>query len=257
MRNNHLAQPRVCGDRLCDHGRSEEVCRPRGVTAVGRRILGRPHHAGVIEQQPQAVGASVEKRARLAREPLHRPEVQAVKRREPGLPTPPSDALHHPLPTLSVPAAEEERDGGVLREGSRQLLPNAARGAGDDDASLARRRGGGDEFREAAAGRPRAVHALHCHVEDSACDPGAKRARGHRTEAAQRAADAVTLVGGGHRGRTVAVRLDLGWVVVGWACRPIYLSSGQLGGKPCPAPRTPGKAQVWPRASEGTKRSPV
>jgi len=236
MRNNHLAQPRVCGDRLCDHGRSEEVCRPRGVTAVGRRILGRPHHAGVIEQQPQAVGASVEKRARLAREPLHRPEVQAVKRREPGLPTPPSDALHHPLPTLSVPAAEEERDGGVLREGSRQLLPNAARGAGDDDASLARRRGGGDEFREAAAGRPRAVHALHCHVEDSACDPGAKRARGHRTEAAQRAADAVTLVGGGHRGRTVAVRLDLGWVVVGWACRPIYLSSGQLGGQTLPGP---------------------
>ena len=29
------------------------------------------------------------------------------------------------------------------------------------------------------------------------------------------------------------------------------------GGKPRPAPRTPGKAQVWPRASEGTKRSPV
>ena len=29
------------------------------------------------------------------------------------------------------------------------------------------------------------------------------------------------------------------------------------GGKPSPPPRTPGKAQVWPRASEGTKRSPV
>ena len=29
------------------------------------------------------------------------------------------------------------------------------------------------------------------------------------------------------------------------------------GGKPCPARRTPGKAQVWPRAPEGTKRSPV
>ena len=29
------------------------------------------------------------------------------------------------------------------------------------------------------------------------------------------------------------------------------------GGKPRPPPRAPGKAQVWPRASEGTKRSPV
>ena len=46
--------------------------------------------------------------------------------------------------------------------------------------------------------------------------------------------------------------------VMSWLMGPCFRSLGPVsGGKPCPAPRTPGKAQVWPRASEGTKRSPV